>query len=378
MSETPFDIQTSSKFHAVADAFRANFDDGLEHGANFCAVQNGKVIIDMIGGWADRQKTKPLTRDHLIAVFSSGKAVAALLIAMLADDDRFGYEQPIKSIWPEFDQHGKGDLTVAQIMSHQSGLSGISNPDWTQADWFDWEKSCRELAQQKPLFTPGSASGYHPVTFGFLAGEIARRSDEFGRNLGQILREEICDIHDLDIWIGLPDAEHHRCADMIKPRALADLGDITPIKEFAFMKPWSSPGRRGVASWRSAQLAGSNCHATAQSLAKIMQMAVDGTACGKTYLAEDMLDALRRPRISGPDLVLPFDLTYGAGLMRNTPNYIYGPGENTVGHSGWGGSCVFADPDTGISAAYVMTRQDNSLMGDQRPKRLIDALYASL
>jgi len=378
MTDTPYNFFTAPGFERVADRFKANFDAGLEHGAAFYVMRNGTPIVDLKGGWADRQKTKPLSDDHLVAVFSSGKAVVSLLIALLAQDDRLGYNQPVKSIWPGFKGDGKDTLSVAQLMSHQAGLSGVTNENWTAHDWFDWDKTCRQLASQTPLFEPGSASGYSPVTFGFLAGEIARLSDEFGRHLGQILREEICDAHDLDVWLGLPESEHHRCADMLKPRAMADLGDITPTKKAAFLEPWSSPGRKGLKQWREAQLSGSNCHANAKGLAKIMQMAVDGTVCQERFLAEDIVTMLHTPQISGPDKVLPFDITFTPGLMKNTPNKFYGPNPNTVGHSGWGGSCVFADPDAGVSAAYVMTRQDNSLIGDPRPTRLIEALYTCL
>jgi CubicO group peptidase (beta-lactamase class C family) len=85
-----------------------------------------------------------------------------------------------------------------------------------------------------------------------------------------------------------------------------------------------------------------------------------------------------RERIAGPDLVLPYRMSWGAGFMRNAGLLIYGPGEKTFGHSGWGGSCAFADPDRGIAGAYVMNRQSSLLLGDPRPKRLIAAAYGCL
>lgn len=378
MTDTPFNLQVSQGFDAVADAFKANFEDGLEHGAAFCAVQDGEVIVNLLGGWTDRRKTKPLADDNLIAVYSSGKAVAALVLATLADDDKFGYEQPINSVWAEFDGQGRGELSIAQVLSHQSGVSGISDPGWKATDWYDWNKTCRAMVAQDPLYPPGSASGYHPITYGFFAGQIAKLTDEYGRSLGQILRDDICAPHGLDIWIGLPAKEHFRCADMIKPRALANLGEMNPATQAAFVNKGASPGGAGVDLWRASELAGSTCHATAESLAKIMQMAVHGRVGGEQCLAQDILEALRHPRISGQDLVLPYDVTWAAGLMCNTPNFFYGPNMETVGHSGWGGSCVFADPETGLSAAYVMTRQDNTLIGDPRPQRIIDSLYGCL
>ena len=378
MTDTPFDIFTKSGFEPTANAFKANFENDLEHGAQFCVFQKGELLVDLKGGWADRGKTAPVKAETLFSVFSSGKAMAALVIAHLADQDRLGYNQRVSTIWPDFAAHGKGDLSIAQVMSHQAGLSGISNPDWTGEDWYDWDKTCAELAAQEPLFPPGSASGYHPVTFGYLAGEIARLTDKNMRSLGSILREDLCAPNNIDVWIGLPETEHHRCSYMQKPRAMADLGEMNAATKAAFMTKSAAPGGRPISEWRKAEFAGSNCQATAKGLAELMQMAVDGTIGGAKYLSEDILGFLRESRISGPNLVLPFNIDFAAGIMRNAPNYFYGPNAETLGHSGWGGSCVFADPITGLHGAYVMSRQENTLLGDMRPRRLIDALYDCL
>ena len=378
MTDTPFDVYAKSGLETVVTAFKANFENELEHGAQFSVFQNGELLVDLKGGWADRAKTAPVKHDTLFSVFSSGKAMAALVIAHLAELDRLGYNQLVATIWPDFAAHGKGELTVAQVLSHQAGLSGISNPDWAPEDWYDWDKTCAELAGQEPLFPPGSASGYHPMTFGYLAGEIARRTDKLMRSLGSILREDLCAPNDIDVWIGLPEAEHHRCSYMQKPRAMADLGEMNAATKAAFMSKAASPGGRSIADWRKAEFAGSNCQATAKGLAQLMQMAVDGHIGEARYLSEDIIGFLGDSRISGQNLVLPFNIDFAAGVMRNAPNYFYGPNAETLGHSGWGGSCVFADPITGLHGAYVMSRQENTLLGDMRPRRIIDALYNCL
>lgn len=375
MSDTPFENFTEIGFVSVAEAFAANFSEEFELGAQFCVYQNGVLLADLKGGWADRQKQTPVTEDTLFSIYSSGKAMAALAIAYLVDQDKIGYDQLVTTFWPEFGQHGKENVTVGQVMSHQAGLPGISDPNWTADDWYDWDKTCAELAGQAPLFVPGSMSGYHPNTFGFLAGEIARRTD--GRNLGQIIQEEFCRDLSLDVWIGLPETEHARCAAMVKPKSPPELGEINEAKQLAFLSKGSAP-RGNLSKWRQAEFAGSNCHATAMSLARMMQIVIDGKIDQTVFLAEDAVEKLRLTRISGPNLVLPFETTYAAGLLVNDPNYFYGPNAETLGHSGWGGSCVFADPITGIHGAYVMNLQNSALLGDLRPRRIIDALYDCL
>jgi CubicO group peptidase (beta-lactamase class C family) len=378
MSNFPIHGDLPDKFSGLRDVIAQNAADHDELGFQFCVMQHGETLIDLRGGWTDRKHTAEVAEDTLFAVFSSGKAMAALVIAWLVEDDRLGYNQAVATLWPEFAAAGKGALSVAEVLSHQAGLSGITNPDWTPPDWFDWDKTVAELAAQTPIFPAASASGYHPVTYGFLAGEIARHADADMRTLGTILREELSQPFDADVWIGLPPSEHDRCAQMQKPRALTDFGEVTDATRAAFLQPWSSPGGRGVAAWREAELAGSNCHATAKGLATLMQMGVDGQIGGRPILSEDTLAGLSQSRVSGRDRVLPFDLDIAAGVMRNAPNFYYGPTAETLGHSGWGGSCVFADPVTGLHGAYVMNRQRNILMGDARATGLINAVYAAL
>jgi CubicO group peptidase (beta-lactamase class C family) len=364
------------RFAPVRAAFEANFAQGAELGARFCLAIEGQVVVDLIGGFADRAQTRAFDERTLTPVFSTTKALASLMIARLVDAGRLAYGARVAEVWPEFAAAGKGAVTIEQALSHQAGLSGFPDP-MDPALWFDWDGLCAKLAAMAPLWPPGTASGYHPVTFGYLAGEIFRRVD--GRTLGRALREDIAGPLGLDLWIGLPDSEFDRCADVRRPPAMPDLGEITPIKRAAFLTPWSSPGGRSQAEWRRMEIPSANGHATAHALARLMAVfACDGRVGGAAVLSPAMAREAGRQRIVGPDLVLPFTMSWGAGFMRNQGIGIYGPGQATFGHSGWGGSCAFADPDQRLSGAYVMNRQSADLIGDARAGRLIKAAYASL
>jgi len=330
-------------FEAVYDVFLQQLQNGDDAGAGFCVLRDGEFLVDLTGGTRDRKKTDVWTEDTLVQVYSSTKAVAALVIAWLVEQGRMGYDQIVTSLWPEFGAHGKDTLTIGQIMSHQSGLSGLTEAI-DRNDWLNWDLICDQLANQKPLWEPGTASGYHPLTYGFLAGEIARRADEKGRTLGAILQNEFCTPHQIDFFIGTPESEFHRCADMHKPRSFADLGEINPATKAAFMEKWSSTAGIKTDEMRKAELPAANGHGTAKSLARLMQLAIDGKIDDTRYLGENTLYEFSKQRVSGQNLVLPFEITFAAGVMINHPNHFYGPNEATVGHSGWGGSCTFADP----------------------------------
>ena len=364
------------RFAGVREAFAANFESGQELGARFCLVEAGEVAVDLWAGFADRQRTRPFDERTLTAVFSTTKAVASLLIARLVDAGKLDYGQRVAEVWPQFGQAGKQDITVEQVMSHQAGLSGFPD-EMDPALWFDWDAVCAKLAAMAPLWPPGGASGYHPITFGYLAGEIFRRVD--GRTMGTALREDLAGPFDLDLWIGLPDAEHGRVADLQRPNGLPDFGEINAATKAAFLTPWSSPGGRGQAEWRRIEIPSANGHATAPALARLMgALANDGWLDGETILSPALIAEASRERIRGQDLVLPFVMSWGAGFMRNSAVKVWGPGEATFGHSGWGGSCAFADPQTRLAGAYVMNKQSTDLIGDARARRLIEAAYAAL
>lgn len=363
------------RFAPVRDAFAADFAEDGEIGARFTALIEGEVLVDLWGGVTAKGGEAPFDDRTLAPVFSSTKAVAALMIARLVGQGRLAYGQTVASVWPEFAAAGKEAITVEQALSHQAGLAGFRD-GFDPQEWFDWDAMCARLAAAEPLWPPGTACGYHPITHGLITGEIFRRVD--GRTLGTALRQDLCEPLGIDFWIGLPESQDPRLADMQRPSAMPALGDLTEVRQLAFLKPWSSaPGRDG-ARWRRMELPSATGHGDALSLARLHGIfANDGMIDGVRALPPGLSAEVARARITGDDLVLPFRVSWGAGVLRNEGLWAYGPGAEAFGHSGWGGSCGFADPEQRLSAAYVMNRQSIHLVGDPRAKRLIDALYAA-
>lgn len=368
------------RFNAVKDAFAANFVDapeGLnELAARFSVTLDGEVVVDLWAGSADTAGRTPFTDRTLVPVFSTGKAVMALMIARCVDKGLLSYEDRVADLWPAFGAAGKDRLTVGQLMSHQSGLPGFDGGAEPEI-WFDRQAVLDKLAAQAPLWAPGTASGYHPITIGYLAGELFRLAD--GRSMGAALREDFAQPFGLDLWIGLPQSEHGRVAQLRKPAAAPDLGPIDAIKKAAFLDRGSAPGGRGSSEWRMAEIPSANLHATARDLARLMSVIATGGALDRlAVLSEKTLAEATRERIRGQDKVLPYVMSWAAGFTRNQGLNIFGPNPEAVGHCGWGGSMAFADRTSGVSAAYVMTRQSPHLLGDPRALRLVEALYAAL
>jgi CubicO group peptidase (beta-lactamase class C family) len=365
-----------ARFWAVTDAFSRSFAAGEELGARFTLVEAGEVVLDLMGGFADRRRERPWDETTLAPVFSTTKAVAALMIARLVDAGKLDYGQAVASVWPEFGQAGKAAVTVEQMLSHQAGLPGFPEP-MDPGLWADWDAICAKLAAMTPMWPPGTASGYHPVTVGYLVGEVFRRVD--GRTIGTAFREDIGGPFGLDLWIGLPDGVQERVADLVRPSALPDFGEINDATRAAFLAPWSSAAGKGGADYRRMEVPSTNGYATAEALARLMgALANDGWLDGDEILSPALIAEASRERIRGQDLVLPYVMSWAAGFMRNEPCFPWGPTPGAFGHSGWGGACAFADPQRRLGGAYVMNKQGTALMGDARPKRLIELAYAAL
>ena len=368
----------ASGFEPVAEAFKENFSERGELGAGFTLIRDGEILVDIHAGHSDRKGEQPWTAETIVPVFSTGKAITALVVAWLVDQERLDYDAPVAEVWPEFAQAGKGEVTLAQALSHQAGLPGYPE-EMEPSDWFDRELMESRFAAMAPMWPLGEGSGYHPISYGVIADAVVRRADAKGRTVGAILREEICGPRGIDFHIGVPESEHERAAEHVLPPRPPHLGSMTLEKSAAFLKPWSSPGRRGTAAWRSAELPAANGHGTATAIARLMApFATQGRLDDAAFVSGAVIEAAMKERVHGPDRVLPFDLSFAAGVMINRESGAFGPEPKAVGHYGFGGSCGFAAPERGVSGAYVMNRQMDVLVGDARAKALIEAAYRCL
>ena len=377
---------TAPGFEPVADAFLENFEEGLELGAGFAAYIGDDLIVDLQGGWVDRRKTQRWTGATLVPIYSTTKSISALVVCMELFNWLDGIDDPynlaVAEVWPEFAQAGKANITIGQMVSHQAGLPGFVDPIDPDL-WFDPPALAAKLALTKPMWTPGDGSGYHALTWGYLVGELVRRLSS--QSLGQILLSKVTnadgsdpDREVIDFWIGTPESEHSRIAELQRPSKTPDLGEINEFRTAAFLSKWAAPNRGG-SDWRKIEIPSTNGHGTAKSVARLYSAFANEGLIGKNQLlpANGQFRALTKQRTLGPDRVLPYAMEFAAGVMRNN-NRIYGPNPETLAHAGWGGSFGLGDPDRQLSAAYVMNKQSNKLQTDNRAQKLIAALYGCL
>ena len=371
-------------FGPIAYAFLYNFHTRDELGAAFCLYVEGVVRADLWGGVADHRTGRPWTEDTLAFVFSTTKGVTAICIARLVQDGLLSYGDTVAEHWPEFAAAAKSTITVEQMMSHQAGLIAVEDPI-TFDEIMAVRPVVRSLERQHPLWPPGSAHGYHALTYGWLAGELLARVD--GRRIGRYLAEEIAAPLGLDAWIGLPDSEDGRVARLRNsplPTDPAELERLMPTlgpRTYGYRAPdldgrlpragENDFNRRAV---RATEMPGANGVTDARSLAR-MYAATIGEVDGVRLLDRDTMNAARTQRVNGPDLTLLDDTRFGAGfwLHQATTPMIQ---DGSFGHPGAGGSLGFANPELGIGYGYVMNQIVGGVTGDPRTIALNYAVLA--
>jgi CubicO group peptidase (beta-lactamase class C family) len=371
------------RFAAVRETFAKNLAAGREVGASFAATLDGEPVVDLWAGSADAARTRPWQRDTLVNVFSTTKAMAALCLHMLADRGQLDLDAPVARYWPEFASGGKAEIPVHWLLSHRAGLAALEAPLPTEA-LFDWRRMTEALAAEAPGWPPGSRSGYHAMTYGYLVGEVLRRVD--GRTLGAFFRDEVARPLGADFWIGLPASEDARVAELVPPSAaaLAAAGPAaqpTPGSLLARVmgNPPLAPTAANLPAWRRAEIPAANGHGNARSVARVMAaLACGGALAGVRLLSGNALAHATAEQCFGEDLVLGVPMRWGQGFMLASEALPLGPSRRAFGHGGWGGSLGIADPDARASWAYVMNQMSAGTLGDTRAFELADAFYASL
>jgi CubicO group peptidase (beta-lactamase class C family) len=369
--------QCHDAFRAVRSAFEKNFVERGDIGAGFAVVRNGEIMVDLWGGHSNADRTRAWTPGTVTNVWSTTKGVAAICFAILVERGKAAYDDPVARHWPEFAASGKDGITIAQLLSHQGGLCGLDQPT-TLEDLLDQPKMERLFAAQAPLWPPGTQCGYHAASHGPLTNALFRRIE--GRTMAQFVAEELSAPFALDLSIGLPETQAWNASEIIAPPTLSSTdANPTPSRAqaAALANPVLDPRSANTATWRASPVPSMNGFATARGLARLYgALAVGGLLDGVPLLSQDVIEQATRVRIDSVDLVLGMQARWTAGFLRNVHG-IYGDKPTSYGHSGWGGSFAFADPERGLGVSWVMNAMGHNLVGDERAMALVNATLAS-
>ena len=369
------------RFAGVRSALARNFRDHGEVGAAVAITIEGRLVVDLWAGWADRIRTRPWQRDTLVNVFSVGKAMAALSLLVLVERGQVDLDAPAARYWPEFAARGKSEVTVHMLLCHRAGLPAIrrSLPRFAM---YDWELMTSALAAEEPWWEPGRTHGYHVNTFGFLIGEIVRRVS--GENIGAFFRREVAAPLGADFHFGIGPEHDQRIADYLFGDEPPEMVDDDDERKFLLRHVYLNPpglsgfGTVNTRAWRAAEMPSTNGHASARAVARIYSaLACGGAVDGIRLLGMETIEHAIAEASAGPDLVLGRPSRFGLGFQLTQPERPLGTNPRSFGHFGAGGSLGFADPDEQLAFAYTMN-QPGPRWQNPRNRGLIDAVYASL
>ena len=366
------------QFSKVKETFEKLYQEDREIGSCFAVYKDGNPLVNLWGGFQDKDKTKPWQKDNLVTVYSTTKGVAAFCIALAMEKGLLKYEEKVSTYWPEFSSNGKEDITIGMLMSHQAG---ICSPETRNVeDYYNQSLMAEKLAGMTPIWEPGTASGYHSMTFGWLTSELIMRVT--GKSLGTFFREEVGDQHEIDFFIGLPESEDHRVAELVPFDIVRSENSEQQQVELtdAQKSQRNSAGTldiQNTKAWRQAEIPSANGQGNAGGLAKLYSLIVPEDNSLK-LLKDDTVNQMTTMQIEGRDLVLAVQVRWGVGFILNKHKIIYGPVEGAFGHSGYGGSCAFGDPENKIGVSYVMNRMLDNFNADGRSIELINATYDCL
>ena len=374
-------------FSEVQRIFNHNFDKYKEIGSSLCVIVDGEIVVDIWAGHKNKNKTEEWSKDTLSIAFSSTKAALALCAHMLIERGQLNLKEKVTKYWPEYGKNGKEETTVEMILNHSAGIPALKTKV-KEGGFLDWGYMIQLLENETPFWEPGKETGYHMMTTGWLIGELINRVS--GKKLGEIFNSELREPHKLDYWVGLPETEDYRVAEIIpftpspndKPSDFATTFRNNPDSMQRLSLTNTGGYDYNAKETYRAELGAIGGITDARSLAKLLTPLAQNN---EKLLSRDTVSKLSKSNIkTSIDSMLLFPTNFSNGFMLNMDNtknfegeggsFMIGP--NAFGHVGYGGSsATFADPDYKISFGYLTNKLGGEYLINERAQSLISAVY---
>jgi len=345
---------------------------GTQLGTQVCAYKDGEIIVDTWAGQLGPENTRPVQADTLFPSFSTTKGVAAAALHILADRGIIDYQAPVAKYWPAFAANGKDQVTVAQAMSHQGGLHTAPPNDVA----LDWDRAVDFIAAGVPAWEPGTATGYHALTYAWVVGGIVQHAS--GRHIKDVIQEEIARPLGIEgeMYVGIPDDVEDRLAWLQHPEpptpeqaAKSPLAMLPEDHDFFKAMPRSGGLDFNDMEVRKACIPSANGHFTARALARMYAaLATGGAVDGVRLVSPERVGLMSAIQVATPDRVLFMPIRKSIGFFNGGKTLgqhgAIGPRETAFGHPGAGGSIAFADPEAGLAIAVTVNKMMSTLTAE--------------
>jgi CubicO group peptidase (beta-lactamase class C family) len=336
-------------------------ESGEETGLQVAAYLDGRLVIDAWAGTADPATGRKVDGETLFTVFSTTKGITATCIHVLAERGQLDYDAPVARYWPEFAARGKECVTVRDALTHRAGVPQMPDGSTTE-DICDWDAITAQIAELSPLWEPGTQTGYHAATFGWILGEVVRRID--GRPIAAFVQEEICaSLGIRDLCLGIPDEVEPRVAPL--ENAPPPEGAPLPPPDALILR--AIPPQIGITGtvWNRADVRRASIPAAggimnARAIAR-HYAALVGEVDGVRLLPPERVAVATTLQTDATDLVIGVPVRKGLGYFLGGPFSPMSERATAFGHPGAGGSIGFADPEYRLAVGFTKNRLVTSL-----------------
>jgi CubicO group peptidase (beta-lactamase class C family) len=356
------------KYSPIKKIFEDYFLKQEEIGASFAIYKEGKPLIDLYGGFKNKNNEK-WEKNTIVNVFSATKGIYEIVVSILIDENILDLEKPVSYYWDAFKQSNKREIKLKHILSHQSGLYRFKEKI-THQDLLDWNKIITILENQEPDHPSGKKTYYHAKTHGFLVGEIVKKTTK--KSIGELVYELLSKKFKVDFFIGTPKDQLSNIAFLYEDKIENKI-----IPEFnAFNNPEHDINLYNKEDWQTTEVPSMNGQGNARSLAKIYDTYVNDLILDKNILLKkSSIKKCLTESISRVDqsLMLPIRWSEVGLILRG--GWLFGKNKESFGHNGWGGSLGFADPVLGIGVAYTTNKIKPKMNSDFRIINLIKKFY---
>jgi CubicO group peptidase (beta-lactamase class C family) len=338
----------------IQEAIDQLVESGAELGLQVAVYQHGSLVVDAVSGVADPATGRPVASDTPFYVTSTAKGVTSTVVHVLVERGVLQYDHPIVDLWPEFGAHGKQGATLRHVLTHSIGVPGVP-ADTTVEDLCDWEKMCAVIADTEPWWEPGTKTGYHPQTFGYIVGEVVRRAT--GKPISQVLREDVAaplGVAD-ELFLAVGESELARVARLEEAEGnremMASLPEDFPL--FAVAPPAVQPTAEFGNRADVLTSEGTEGTMTARAVAR-MYAALLGEVDGVRLVSPERLHQITAVAMTGVDEILQFPSSRALGYDVGFPGPLDSP--TLFGMAGSGGTAAYADTATGVAVAVTKNR----------------------
>lgn len=364
------------RFSSLRNLLQDNLSRGEELGASLCVNVDGNTLVDLWGGYTTEARTEVWSEDTITCVWSSSKCITNLAALILVEKGLLDLHEKVSTYWPQFAANGKEDTEIRHLLSHTSGVSGWEQPI-TFDEICDVESATARLATQSPWWKAGTASGYHAISQGHLLGEVIRRIT--GKTLSQFVADEICSPLNVDFQYGCREEDEYRAAEIIPvPNPFPPDVDRASVAGKTGLGSPIEATYANSPTLRKSALGASNGFSNARALARAMSiLSLGGEVDGHRYLSPQVAERAVEEQIDGVELVFGnrAKWTMGYALATTDPQFNWIPQGRVCFWGGWGGSICIMDLDRRMTITYVMNKMDNCLVGSDRTRAYVRAIY---